>query len=38
MHVVVMVIATAPVDLFADAMAAFYILAASVALLILFRR
>lgn len=38
MHVVVLVIATAPIDFSADAMAIFYILAAIVGLLILFRR
>ncbi len=38
MHVVVLVIATAPIGFAADAMAAFYILAAIVGLLILFRR
>ena len=38
MHVVVLFIATAPVDFFASIMASFYIAAAAVALLILFRR
>ena len=38
MHVVVMVIATVPLDLFANIMAGFYVLAAIVGLLILFRR
>ena len=38
MHVVVLVIATAPVDFFASIMAGIYIAAAAVSLLILFRR
>jgi NADH:ubiquinone oxidoreductase subunit 3 (subunit A) len=38
MHVVVLVIATAPVDFFADMMADIYIVAAIISLLILFRR
>ena len=38
MHVVVLVVATAPVDFMSDVMAGFYILAAIVSLLILFRR
>ena len=38
MHVVVLVIATAPVDFYADILADFYIAAAIIALLILFRR
>ena len=38
MHVVVLVIATTPIDFFANIMAGFYVLAAIVGLLILFRR
>ncbi len=38
MHVVVLVIATTPIDFFANILAGFYILAAIVGLLILFRR